>query len=210
LNICTSFIPAGERIVTVEDAAELKVYQPHVVRLEARPANIEGTGEIKIRELVRNCLRMRPDRIIVGEVRGAEALDMLQAMNTGHEGSLSTVHANSPRDALSRLETMVMMTGMELPSRAIREQIVSAIQIIVQVARLSDGSRKIITVTEVQGMEGGTIVLQDLFVFDRQGVSDSGKVLGLLRPTGVTPRCLERFQAAGVHMPAQVFNPVVS
>jgi pilus assembly protein CpaF len=210
LNICTSFIPAGERIVTVEDAAELKVYQPHVVRLEARPANIEGKGEIKIRELVRNCLRMRPDRIIVGEVRGAEALDMLQAMNTGHEGSLSTVHANSPRDALSRLETMVMMTGMELPSRAIREQIVSAIQIIVQVARLSDGSRKIITVTEVQGMEGGTIVLQDLFVFDRQGVSDSGKVLGLLRPTGVTPRCLERFQAAGVHMPAQVFNPVVS
>ena len=208
LNVCTSFIPTGERIVTVEDAAELKVHQPHVVRLEARPANVEGKGEIKIRELVRNCLRMRPDRIIVGEVRGAEALDMLQAMNTGHEGSLSTVHANSPRDALSRLETMVMMTGMDLPSRAIREQIVSAIQIMIQVARLSDGSRKIVNVTEVQGMEGGTVVLQDLFVFDRQGVSDNGKVLGALRPTGVTPRCLERFQAAGVHIPAQIFNPV--
>src|SRR5213594_1714055 len=163
LNVLSSFIPEGERIVTVEDAAELRLHQPHVVRLESRPPNIEGKGEIRIRDLVRNCLRMRPDRIIVGEVRGGEALDMLQAMNTGHEGSISTVHANTPRDGLARMETMVMMSGMELPSRAIREQVASAIHLMVQIGRLSDGSRKVQSVSEVQGMEGNVVVMQDVF-----------------------------------------------
>jgi pilus assembly protein CpaF len=206
LNVLSSFIPEGERIVTVEDAAELKLHQPHVVRLESRPPNIEGKGEVKIRDLVRNCLRMRPDRIVVGECRGGEALDMLQAMNTGHEGSISTVHANSPRDALARLETMVMMAGMELPSRAIREQIASAIHLIVQIGRLSDGSRKVLSVSEVQGMEGNVIVLQDLFTFQQKGVGEGGKVLGTMQATGMVPKFADRFVAAGVHLPTEIFK----
>jgi pilus assembly protein CpaF len=206
LNVLSSFIPEGERIVTVEDAAELKLHQPHVVRLESRPPNIEGKGEVKIRDLVRNCLRMRPDRIVVGECRGGEALDMLQAMNTGHEGSISTIHANTSRDALSRLETMVMMAGMELPSRAIREQVASAIHLIVQIGRLSDGSRKVISVSEVQGMEGNVIVLQDLFTFQQKGVGEGGKVLGTMQATGMVPKFADRFTAAGVHLPNEIFK----
>jgi pilus assembly protein CpaF len=209
LNVLSSFIPEGERIVTVEDAAELKLHQPHVVRLESRPPNIEGKGEIKIRDLVRNCLRMRPDRIIVGEVRGGEALDMLQAMNTGHEGSISTVHSNSPRDALARLETMVMMSGMELPSRAIREQVASAIHLIVQVARLTDGSRKTISISEIQGMEGSVIVMQDLFVYQQKGVGEGGKVLGSMQATGMVPKFIDRLNAAGVHLPSEIFKRTV-
>ena len=206
LNVLSSFIPEGERVVTVEDAAELKLHQPHVVRLESRPPNIEGKGEIKIRDLVRNCLRMRPDRIVVGEVRGGEALDMLQAMNTGHEGSISTVHSNTPRDALARLETMVMMSGMELPSRAIREQISAAVHMIVQVGRLSDGSRKVINVTEIQGMEGNVIVLQDLFAFAQKGVGEGGKVLGTIQATGMVPKFIDRFNSASIHLPAEIFK----
>ena len=206
LNVLSSFIPEGERVVTVEDAAELKLHQPHVVRLESRPPNIEGRGEVKIRDLVRNCLRMRPDRIVVGEVRGGEALDMLQAMNTGHEGSISTIHSNSPRDALARMETMVMMSGMELPSRAIREQIAAAIHLIVQIARLSDGSRKVASVSEVQGMEGNVIVLQDLFTFQQKGVGEGGKVLGTMQATGMVPRFIDRFTAAGVRLPNEIFK----
>ncbi len=206
LNVLSSFIPEGERVVTVEDAAELKLHQPHVVRLESRPPNIEGKGEIKIRDLVRNCLRMRPDRIVVGEVRGGEALDMLQAMNTGHEGSISTVHSNTPRDALARLETMVMMSGMDLPSRAIREQIAAAVHLIVQIGRLSDGSRKVISVTEIQGMEGNVIVLQDLFSFQQKGVGEGGKVLGTMQATGMVPKFIDRFNAASIHLPAEIFK----
>jgi pilus assembly protein CpaF len=206
LNVLSSFIPEGERVVTVEDAAELKLHQPHVVRLESRPPNIEGKGEIKIRDLVRNCLRMRPDRIVVGEVRGGEALDMLQAMNTGHEGSISTVHSNTPRDALARLETMVMMSGMDLPSRAIREQIAAAVHMIVQVGRLSDGSRKVVNVTEIQGMEGNVIVLQDLFSFLQKGVGEGGKVLGSIQATGMVPKFIDRFNAASIHLPAEIFK----
>jgi len=206
LNVLSSFIPEGERVVTVEDAAELKLHQPHVVRLESRPPNIEGKGEIKIRDLVRNCLRMRPDRIVVGEVRGGEALDMLQAMNTGHEGSISTVHSNTPRDALARLETMVMMSGMDLPSRAIREQIAAAVHMIVQVGRLSDGSRKVVDVTEIQGMEGNVIVLQDLFSFAQKGVGEGGKVLGTIQATGMVPKFIDRFNAASIHLPAEIFK----
>jgi pilus assembly protein CpaF len=206
LNVLSSFIPEGERVVTVEDAAELKLHQPHVVRLESRPPNIEGKGEIKIRDLVRNCLRMRPDRIVVGEVRGGEALDMLQAMNTGHEGSISTIHSNTPRDALARLETMVMMSGMDLPSRAIREQVAAAIHMIVQIGRLSDGSRKVISVSEIQGMEGNVIVLQDLFAFQQKGIGEGGKVLGSMQATGMVPKFMERFNAAGVHLPPEIFK----
>jgi pilus assembly protein CpaF len=206
LNVLSSFIPEGERVVTVEDAAELKLHQPHVVRLESRPPNIEGKGEIRIRDLVRNCLRMRPDRIVVGEVRGGEALDMLQAMNTGHEGSISTVHSNTPRDALARLETMVMMSGMDLPSRAIREQIAAAVHMIVQIGRLSDGSRKVISVTEIQGMEGNVIVLQDLFSFQQKGVGEGGKVLGTMQATGMVPKFIDRFNAASIHLPAEIFK----
>jgi pilus assembly protein CpaF len=206
LNVLSSFIPEGERVVTVEDAAELKLHQPHVVRLESRPPNIEGKGEIKIRDLVRNCLRMRPDRIVVGEVRGGEALDMLQAMNTGHEGSISTVHSNTPRDALARLETMVMMAGMDLPSRAIREQVAAAIHMIVQIGRLSDGSRKVISVSEIQGMEGNVIVLQDLFAFQQKGIGEGGKVLGTMQATGMVPKFIDRFNSAGVHLPAEIFK----
>jgi pilus assembly protein CpaF len=206
LNVLSSFIPEGERVVTVEDAAELKLHQPHVVRLESRPPNIEGKGEIKIRDLVRNCLRMRPDRIVVGEVRGGEALDMLQAMNTGHEGSISTIHSNSPRDALARLETMVMMSGMDLPSRAIREQVAAAIHLIVQITRLSDGSRKVASVSEIQGMEGNVIVLQDLFTFQQKGVGEGGKVLGTMQATGMVPKFIDRFTAAGIRLPNEIFK----
>jgi pilus assembly protein CpaF len=205
LNILSSFIPDDERIVTIEDAAELQLRQEHVVTLEARPANIEGKGAVPIRELVRNALRMRPDRIVVGECRSAEALDMLQAMNTGHDGSMSTGHANTPRDMLSRLETMVLMAGMDLPLKAIREQIASAVDLIVHQNRLKDGSRKIVNITEVQGMEGDVIVMQDIFVFEQQGVVE-GTSQGRLRPTGIRPKFVEKFEAAGISLPPNVFG----
>ena len=205
LNILSSFIPDDERIVTIEDAAELQLRQEHVVTLEARPSNIEGKGAIPIRELVRNSLRMRPDRIIVGECRSAEALDMLQAMNTGHDGSMSTGHANTPRDMLSRLETMVLMAGMDLPLRAIREQVSSAVDLIVHQNRLKDGTRKIVNITEVQGMEGDVIVMQDVFVFEQTGVSE-GKIQGRLKPTGIRPHFAERFETMGVHLPPNIFG----
>ena len=205
LNILSSFIPDDERIVTIEDAAELQLRQEHVVTLEARPSNIEGKGAIPIRELVRNALRMRPDRIIVGECRSAEALDMLQAMNTGHDGSMSTGHANTPRDMLSRLETMVLMAGMDLPLRAIREQIASAVDLIVHQNRLKDGTRKIVAITEVQGMEGDVIVMQDIFVFEQTGVQE-GKIMGRLKPTGIRPKFVEKFETAGIHLPPNVFG----
>ncbi len=206
LNVLSSFIPADERIVTIEDAAELQLHQDHVVSLETRPSNIEGKGEITIRQLVRNSLRMRPDRIVVGEVRSGEALDMLQAMNTGHDGSLTTGHANSPRDMLSRLETMTLMAGMELPVRAIREQIASAIDVIVQQSRLRDGSRKITHITELQGMEGDVIVLQDIFTYQQQGVSPEGRVTGEFRATGIRPRCYERILRSGLSLPSSLFG----
>jgi pilus assembly protein CpaF len=205
LNILSSFIPDDERIVTIEDAAELQLRQEHVITLEARPANIEGKGAIPIRELVRNALRMRPDRIVVGECRSGEALDMLQAMNTGHDGSMSTGHANTPRDMLSRLETMVLMAGMDLPLRAIREQIASAVDLIVHQNRLKDGSRKIVNITEVQGMEGDVIVMQDIFVFEQTNVVE-GKIQGKLRPTGIRPKFVEKFEVAGIHLPPNVFG----
>jgi pilus assembly protein CpaF len=206
LNVLSSYIPHDERIITIEDAVELQLQQDHVVQLESRPANIEGTGEATIRDLVRNSLRMRPDRIVVGEVRGGESLDMLQAMNTGHEGSLSTIHANSPRDAMSRLETLVLMAGMDLPLRAIREQIASAIDVIVQLGRLRDGTRRIIAVTEVQGMEGETVTLQDAFVFDYSaGMDAGGRFLGQPVPTGVRPRFTDRFDELGIQLSPRVF-----
>ena len=206
LNVISSFIPASERVVTVEDAAELRLEQPHVLTMEYRPPNIEGRGEITIRELVRNALRMRPDRIIVGEVRGAEALDMLQAMNTGHEGSISTIHANSPRDVLSRLETMVLMAGMDLPVRAIREQIAAAIDVIVHQSRLKDGTRRVTHITEVTGMEGDVITLQDIFLFDYgMGIDEHGRYLGQLKPTGIRPMFLEKLVDQGVHVPISMF-----
>jgi pilus assembly protein CpaF len=204
LNVLSSFIPDDERIVTVEDAAELQLRQEHVVTLESRPANIEGKGAIPIRELVRNALRMRPDRIIVGECRGGEALDMLQAMNTGHDGSMSTGHANAPRDMLARLETMVLFAGVDLPLRAVREQIASAVDLIVHQERLKDGSRKITHITEVQGMEGDVVVLQDIFVYEQTGVVD-GRIQGHLRPTGVRPRFAEKFEVMGIPLPAGLF-----
>lgn len=205
LNVLSSFIPEAERIVTIEDAAELKLQQEHVVTLESRPANIEGTGEITIRDLVKNALRMRPDRIIVGEVRGGEALDMLQAMNTGHDGSLTTAHANSPRDALSRLETMVLMAGFEMPVKAIREQISSAIELVLQQSRLKDGSRKITYITEVQHMEGDIITTQDLFRFEQTGMDENGKLTGRFVSTGMQPSFMEKFQINGVDMPLDFF-----
>jgi pilus assembly protein CpaF len=205
LNILSSFIPENERIVTIENAAELQLRQEHVITLESRPANIEGRGEVSIRDLVINSLRMRPDRIIVGEVRGAEALDMLQAMNTGHEGSMTTLHANNTRDALARMETMVLMAGMDLPHRAIREQISSAIDLIVQQERLRDGTRKIVSITEVQGMEGDVITTSDIFVFEKAGV-EGGKVVGRFRPTGLRPRFMEKIEAAGIRLPPAVFG----
>jgi pilus assembly protein CpaF len=205
LNVLSSYIPNDERIVTIEDAAELQLRQEHVVTMEARPPNIEGKGAIPIRELVRNALRMRPDRIIVGECRSGEALDMLQAMNTGHDGSMSTGHANTPRDMLARLETMVLMAGVELPLRAIREQVSSAVDLIVHQNRLKDGSRKIVSITEVQGMEGDVIVMQDVFTFEQTGVRD-GRIEGRLRPTGVRPRFAEKFEVMGIHLPPDLFG----
>jgi len=205
LNVLSGFIPNDERIVTIEDAAELQLRQEHVVTLESRPPNIEGKGAIPIRELVRNALRMRPDRIVVGECRSGEALDMLQAMNTGHDGSLSTGHANTPRDMLSRLETMVLMAGVDLPVRAIREQIASAVDLIVHQSRLKDGTRKITNITEVQGMEGDVIVMQDVFVFEQTGVKD-GKIEGRLKPTGIRPKFVERFEIQGIHLPQGLFG----
>jgi len=208
LNILSSCIPASERIVTIEDAAELQLQQPHVVRLETRPPNIEGRGEVPQRALVRNALRMRPDRIILGEVRGAEALDMLQAMNTGHEGSMTTIHANSSRDALARLESMIAMAGVDLPLRASRAQIASAIGVIVQGARLSDGTRKITSIQEVSGMEGETVTLQEIFTFKQTGVAANGKVEGYFTATGVRPHFWERMVTRGVHLPETMFTPV--
>jgi len=205
LNVLSSFIPNDERIVTIEDAAELQLRQEHVVTLESRPPNIEGKGAIPIRELVRNSLRMRPDRIVVGECRAGEALDMLQAMNTGHDGSLSTGHANTPRDMLARLETMVLMAGVDLPVRAIREQISSAVDLIVHQSRLKDGTRKITNITEVQGMEGDTIVMQDVFIFEQTGVVD-GKIQGRLKPTGIRPKFVEQFETQGIHLPNNIFG----
>ncbi|MBO9351051.1 MAG: CpaF family protein [Thermomicrobium sp.] len=205
LNVLSSFIPSAERIVTVETVAERQLRQEHVVTLESRPPNIEGKGEVTIRDLVINALRMRPDRIVVGECRGGEALDMLQAMNTGHDGSMTTVHSNSPRDTLHRLETMVLMAGMDLPVRAIREQIASALDLIIHMARLKDGSRKIVAITEVQGMEGDVIVLQDIFVFEQTGF-ENGKVLGRIRPTGVRPKFVEKFEVANIYLPPQIFG----
>jgi pilus assembly protein CpaF len=205
LNILSGFIPDDERIITVENAAELQLRQEHVVTLESRPPNIEGKGEVSIRDLVINCLRMRPDRIVVGECRGGEALDMLQAMNTGHDGSLTTAHANSPRDTLSRLETMVLMAGMDLPVRAIREQVASAVDLIIQQSRMQDGSRKVINITEVQGMEGDVIVMSDIFAFEQQGM-EAGRVIGRLKPTGIRPKFVERIEAANIHLPAGIFG----
>ncbi len=206
LNVLSSFIPDHERIVTIEDAVELRLHQEHVIRLESRPPNIEGRGEITIRDLVRNALRMRPDRIVVGEVRGGEALDMLQAMNTGHEGSLSTLHANSPRDALARLETMVLMAGIDLPVKAIREQVASAVDVIVQVSRLRDGSRRIVAMTEVNGLEGDVITMTPLFEFDRSaGVDADGRVLGRLRPTGIRPRFADSLRENGLDLGTDLF-----
>lgn len=207
LNVLSSFIPDGERIITIEDAVELQLRQRHVVRLESRPSNIEGRGAITIRDLVRNSLRMRPDRIVIGEVRGGESLDMLQAMNTGHDGSLSTVHANSPRDAIARLETLVLMAGMDLPSRAIREQLAAAVDVIIQISRLRDGTRRITHVTEVQGMEGDKVTLQDAFVFDYSaGIDADGRYLGSAVPTGVRPRFTQRLEQQGIQLPARLFG----
>lgn len=207
LNVLSSFIPNDERIITIEDAAELKLNQEHVIRLESRPPNIEGKGEVTIRDLVRNALRMRPDRIIVGEVRGGEALDMLQAMNTGHDGSLSTIHANSCRDALSRLETMVLMAGMEIPIKAIREQVASAVNLIVHMNRLKDGSRRFVKISEVQGMEQDTILLGDLFSFDySMGIDEHGRFKGVIKSTGLRPRFLERLKDFGIVLPDEIFD----
>jgi len=206
LNILSEFIPHDERLITVEDSAELQLKQEHVVRLETRPPNIEGKGEVTQRDLVRNSLRMRPDRIIVGEVRGGEALDMLQAMNTGHDGSLSTIHANSGRDALARLETMVLMAGFDLPERAIREQVAAAINVVIQLSRLSDGTRKVVSVSEITGMEGPTIVMQDIFVFKKKGVKPDGGVLGDFVATGVRPWFMDKFRVSGFQVPEHIFE----
>jgi pilus assembly protein CpaF len=206
LNVLSSFIPENERIVTIEDAAELQLQQPHVVRLETRPANIEGKGRIAIRDLVVNSLRMRPDRIVVGECRGGETLDMLQAMNTGHDGSLTTIHSNGARDTLNRIETMVLMAGMELPLRAIRQQVASAVDMIVHQERLRDGSRKVVQCTEVLGMEGDTIIMQDIFRFEQDSIDENGKIMGELRPTGLRPRVNDRIEQAGIHLPPSIFG----
>jgi len=208
LNALSSFIPSDERLVTIEDAAELRLQQEHVVRLETRPPNAEGRGEVVARDLVKNALRMRPDRIIVGEVRGPEALDMLQAMNTGHEGSLTTVHANTPRDALARLETMILMAGTNLPNRAMREQISSALDLIIQASRLSDGSRRVVSVTEVTGMEGDVVTTQEIYRFRRRGISPEGRIVGQFEATGVRPQFTERLRVAGVELPSRMFDGV--
>ncbi len=206
LNILSGFISEHERIVTIEDAAELQLHQEHVARLETRPPNVEGKGAVRQRQLVVNALRMRPDRIVVGEVRGEEALDMLQAMNTGHDGSLTTVHANTPRDALARIETMIAMGSTHLPQRAMRQQIASAIQLVVQQTRLSDGSRRVTSVSEITGMEGDVITMQEIFVFEKVGILQDGKVVGRFKATGVRPKCCERLQVAGVHLPPHMFE----
>jgi pilus assembly protein CpaF len=206
LNALSAYIPENERIVTIEDSAELQLQQPHVVRLETRPPNIEGRGEVTQRDLVRNALRMRPDRIVIGEVRGGEAIDMLQAMNTGHDGSLTTVHANTPRDALARLETMIQMTGMRLSDRAMRQQVASALDLVVQVARMSDGSRRVTSISEITGMEGETITMQEIFQYERTGVDSQGMVLGRFRPTGIRPRFAERLKASGMQLPRVFFE----
>src|ERR671911_1431863 len=208
LNGLSRYIPSDERVITIEDAAELQLQQPHVVRLETRPPNIEGKGEVNQRDLVKNALRMRPDRIVIGEVRGGEAIDMLQAMNTGHDGSLTTIHANTPRDSLARLETMIQMTGMRLSDRAMRQQIASAIHLVIQVARLTDGTRRITSVSEITGMEGETITMQEVFIFDRKGVDKDGRVLGKFRPTGVRPRFAERLKIYGMQLPRSFFEEV--
>jgi len=205
LNILSGFIPTGERIITVEDSAELQLQQPHVITLEARPPNIEGAGEVTIRDLVRNCLRMRPDRIVVGECRGPEALDMLQAMNTGHDGSLTTIHANSAREAVGRLETLVMFAGFELPSRAIKEQIAAAIDLVVQIKRFKDGSRHVVQVAEITGMEGDVVTMGDVFEFREAGVTADGRVKGAFVSTGYVPRCLKRFEERGISLPREIF-----
>jgi len=206
LNALSAFIPEDERIVTIEDSAELQLQQPHTVRLETRPPNIEGRGEVTQRDLVKNALRMRPDRIVIGEVRGGEAIDMLQAMNTGHDGSLTTIHANTPRDALARLETMIQMTGMRLSDRAMRQQVAAAINLVVQVARLSDGSRRVTSISEITGMEGETITMQEIFMYERTGVDKEGKVIGRFKPTGIRPRFAERLKACGMQLPRVFFE----
>jgi pilus assembly protein CpaF len=205
LNVMSGFIPDDERIITIENAAELQLRQEHVVTLESRPPNIEGRGEITIRDLVINSLRMRPERIIVGECRGGETLDMLQAMNTGHDGSMTTAHANSPRDTLARIETMCLMAGMDLPIRAIREQVASAIDVIVQQERMRDGTRKVVTVAEVSGMEGDVITMTDIFSFEQTGV-EAGKIIGRLRPTGLRPKFMDQIEAAGINLPPSIFG----
>ncbi|MFT4569215.1 MAG: pilus assembly protein CpaF [Hyphomicrobiaceae bacterium] len=207
LNILSGFIPTDERIVTIEDSAELQLRQEHVVRLETRPPNVEGKGEITQRELVKNCLRMRPDRIILGEIRGSEALDMLSAMNTGHDGSLTTIHANTPRDALTRIETMVAMAGLNLPTKALRHYISSAIDVVVQMTRCADGSRKMTSLTEITGMEGDIITAQEIFHFEQSGVDNNGKVKGRFRATGIRPKFIQRFEALGLSTPAHLFDP---
>lgn len=206
LNVISSYISNRERIVTIEDAAELQLNQEHVVRLETRPPNIEGKGAVRQRELVINALRMRPDRIIVGEVRGEEALDMLQAMNTGHEGSLTTIHANTPRDALSRLETMVAMANLNVPDNAIRRHIASALDLVIQVSRMSDGTRKVVSIAEITGMEGEVVTMQDIFVFRKRGIRENGEVIGEFVPTGIRPKCAERLLIAGIHLPISMFE----
>ena len=205
LNILSSFIPVNERIVTIEDSAELQLKQPHVVRLETRPANIEGMGEVPQRLLLINALRMRPDRIIMGECRGGEAVDMLQAMNTGHDGSITTIHANTPRDALSRIETMVSMSSLDLPERAVRQQIASAVQVVIQVSRLSDGARKVVQIAEISGMEGDVITMQDIFVFERQGIGEDERVLGKFKASGIRPKFTERLKAYGIDLGSLLF-----
>lgn len=206
LNVMSSYIPSRERIVTIEDSAELQLQQEHVVRLETRPPNIEGHGEVTLRDLVRNSLRMRPDRIVVGEVRGGEAMDMMQAMNTGHDGSLTTVHANSPRDALSRLQTLMSMAGMDIPEKALKSQVASAIHIIIQLLRLSDGSRRMVSLQEVTGMEGDTITMQEIFKFTQTGLDERGKVVGHFGPTGIRPRCAERIKSFGIELESGMFS----
>ncbi|HEX2721511.1 MAG TPA: CpaF family protein, partial [Gemmatimonadaceae bacterium] len=209
LNAMASFVPSDQRVITIEDAAELRLQQAHVVRLETRPPNAEGEGEVRARDLVKNALRMRPDRIIVGEVRAAEALDMLQAMNTGHEGSMTTIHANSPRDALARLETMILMAGANLPDRAMREQISSALNLIIQITRLADGTRRITSVVEITGMEGPVTATQEIFRFQRKGIASDGQVIGSFEATGVRPAFMERLRVSGVDLPSDLFSEVV-
>jgi pilus assembly protein CpaF len=209
LNALSSYIPDGERIVTIEDAAELNLQQEHVVRLESKPKNIEGKGEVSIRDLVKNSLRMRPDRIVIGECRGGEALDMIQAMNTGHDGSLTTTHANGPREAIARLETLVMMAGMELPQLAIRQQISGAVHLIVQISRLADGSRKCVYITEIQGMEGNMVTLQDVFKYEQTGVNPEGKLIGITRGLGIIPKAQAKFNANELNIPVEIYQSVL-